>query len=54
MARAAYTFALVRGLNGVIALIQGTEVVVSPAGMGLTLTVGEILDPINDLAERFS
>jgi len=54
MARAAYTFALVRGLNGMISVIQGTEIAVSPAGIGLTLTVGEILDPINDLAERFS
>jgi hypothetical protein len=54
MTRAAYTFAIVRGLNGMISVIQGTEVAVSPAGIGLTLTVGEILDPINDLAERFS
>ena len=54
MARAAYTFAMVRGLNGMISVIQGTEVAVSPAGIGLTLSVGEILDPINDLAERFS
>jgi hypothetical protein len=54
MARAAYTFALVRGLNGMISVIQGTQVAVSPAGIGLTLSVGEILDPINDLAERFS
>lgn len=54
MARAAYTFAIVRGLNGMISMIQGTEIAVSPAGIGLTLSVGEVLDPINDLAERFS
>jgi hypothetical protein len=54
MARAAYTFAIVRGLNGMISVIQGTEIAVSPAGIGLTLSVGEVLDPINDLAERFS
>lgn len=54
MVRAAYTFAIVRGLNGMISMIQGTEVAVSPAGIGLTLSVGEVLDPINDLAERFS
>jgi len=54
MARAAYTFALVKGLNGMISVIQGTEVAVSPAGIGLKLSVGEIVDPINDLAERFS
>jgi len=54
MVRAAYTFAIVRGLNGIISVIQGTEIAVSPAGIGLNLSVGEVLDPINDLAERFS
>lgn len=52
--RALFTFAIIRGLNGVISVIQGTEVALSPAGIGVTLTVGEILDPINDLVERFS
>ncbi len=52
--RAVYTFAMVRGLNGVISVIQGTAVAVSPAGVGVNLAVGEILDPINDLVERFS
>lgn len=54
MVRAAYTFAIVRGLNGMISVIQGTEIAVSPAGVGLNISVGEVLDPINDLAERFS
>ncbi|MFC1883873.1 hypothetical protein ACFL2O_03785 [Thermodesulfobacteriota bacterium] len=52
--RAFYTFAITRGINGIISVIQGTEVALSPAGIGVTLTVGEILDPINDLVERFS
>ena len=54
MTRAAYTFAAVRGINALISMIQGTELAVSPAGVGVSLSVGEILDPINDLAERFS
>ena len=52
--RSAYTYAVVRGINGVISVLQGTDVAVSPAGIGVTLAVGEILDPINDLVERFS
>ena len=52
--RAAYTYAVARGINGVISVIQDTEIAVSPAGIGLTLAVGEILDPVNDLIERFS
>jgi len=52
--RALVTFALARTLNGVISVVQGTEVALQPAGIGLTLTPGEILDPVNDLVERFS
>jgi hypothetical protein len=52
--RALVTFALARTLNGVISVVQGTELALQPAGVGVTLTPGEILDPINDLVERFS
>ncbi len=43
-------YATVRVLNGVISVAQGTQI--SPPGV--TITIGEILDPINDLVERFS
>jgi len=52
--RALVGFALARGLNGVISVAQGTEFSLTPAGMGINLAPGEILDPINDLVERFS
>ena len=52
--RALVTFAVARTLNGVISEAQGTEVAVEPAGIGVILGVGQILDPINDLIERFS
>jgi hypothetical protein len=52
--RAFVTFALARTLNGLISAVQGTELALQPAGVGVTLTPGEILDPINDLVERFS
>lgn len=51
---AAITFAVARSLNAGISIAQGTEVSLSPAGVGTTLSVGEILDPINDMVERFS
>ncbi|QTA80860.1 Uncharacterized protein dnl_31730 [Desulfonema limicola] len=54
MSRALYTYAVARGLNGVISVIQGTNIAVSPAGVGVSLSIGEILDPVNDLVERFS
>ena len=52
--RALITFALARTLNGVISAMQGTELALQPAGVGVTLTPGEVLDPVNDLVERFS
>jgi hypothetical protein len=54
LTRALATWAIARGLNGVISVAQGTEIAIQPVGIGITLTVGEILDPLNDLIERFS
>ena len=46
--------ALARTFNGVISVAQGTEVAIQPVGVGVTLTLGEVLDPLNDLVEQFS
>jgi hypothetical protein len=54
LGRALLAFALARGLNGVISVVQGTQVALQPGGLGLTLSPGEILDPVNDLVEQFS
>lgn len=52
--RSLISYALARTLNGVISVAQGTELAFQPAGVGVVLTAGEILDPLNDLVERFS
>ena len=52
--RALTTFAMARVLNGLVSVVQGTEINVSPAGMGATFAPGQLLDPINDMVERFS
>lgn len=52
--RALATFAVARALNGVISVAQGTELAIQPVGVGVTLGVGQILDPLNDLIESFS
>lgn len=54
MQRALVTFALTRTLNGVISVAQGTELAFEPAGVGVVVSAGEILDPLNDLVEQFS
>ena len=48
--KALYTFAVARGLNAIISVIQNIEITPVVA----TLPLGEILDPLNDLVERFS
>ena len=52
--RALLSFATARALNAVISVAQGTEIALQPAGVGLTLTPGQVLDPVNDVVEQFS
>ena len=52
--RALVSFASARALNAVISLAQGTELAFQPLGMGVTVSAGQILDPVNDLVEQFS
>lgn len=54
LTRALVTFGIARSLNGIISVLQETELALQPAGMGVTLAPGQILDPVNDLIERFS
>jgi len=54
LTRALVTYAVARSLNGVISVIQETEVAIQPAGVGVKLAPGQILDPVNDLIEQFS
>lgn len=52
--RALISFAAARTLNAVISVAQGTEIVTQPFGVGATFSVGQVLDPVNDLVENFS
>lgn len=52
--RALISFATARTLNAVISVIQGTDIAIEPAGVGVKLAPGQALDPINDLVEKFS
>jgi len=52
--RALVSFATARALNGLISVAQGTELSLQPAGVGATFAPGQLLDPVNDLVERFS
>ena len=51
---AALTYATARGLNAIVSMMQSSSV---EAGIGVvsgSVTVGEVLDPLNDMIERFS
>jgi hypothetical protein len=45
-------FASVRGVDAVVSAVAGTELSMTPAGVGMTLAPGELLDPVNDLIEQ--
>lgn len=51
--RAIYAFAIAKGLNAVISVLQSSEISAS-FFVGATIGIGQILDPVNDLVERFS
>ena len=52
--RALVTYAVVRAINAVVSVVQGTELALEPGGLGVILAPGQVFDPVNDLIERFS
>lgn len=48
------SYAAVRGINAVVSVFKESEINVEPAGIGVTIAAGEILDPLDDLTERIS
>jgi hypothetical protein len=51
---AAISYASARGINALVSMLQSSEV---EAGVGIvsgSMTIGEVLDPLNDMIERFS
>ena len=51
---AALTYATARGINALVSMMQSSEI---EAGVGIvsgSMTIGELLDPLNDMIERFS
>lgn len=52
--RSLISFASARAISGVISVVQGTAVSIQPMGIGLNMTIGQVLSPINDLLNAFS
>lgn len=53
LSEAGIAYASARGINALVSMLQSTEIGIS-FGVSGTLSIGEILDPLNDLIERFS
>ncbi|HMN20847.1 MAG TPA: hypothetical protein PKA16_05585 [Ottowia sp.] len=54
LTRALTTYAAARTLGAAVAAVQGTELSLQPAGVGVALAPGQALKPISDLIEQFS
>ena len=46
-------YAAARGINALVSVLQTSTVQIG-VGIGASMTIGELLDPLNDLIERFS
>lgn len=51
---AALAYATIRGVNAVVSVLKESQLELSPAGVGLSIAAGQILDPIDDMTERLS
>jgi hypothetical protein len=54
LVRAGAAFATARTFNAIISVFEESELQLEPGGVGVSLALGEALDPANDLVERFS
>lgn len=52
--KAGASYGVCRVINATVSIIQESSVQLEPAGIGLSLAVGQIVDPINDMVERLS
>jgi len=52
--RALTVFAAARALGAVISVAQGTQVAVTPGGLGVSTAPGQALQPLNQLVDQFA
>lgn len=52
--KAGVAYATCRVINASVSIIKESSVQLEPAGVGVSLAVGQVLDPIDDMTERLS
>lgn len=51
---AGIAYATTRAINASVSVIKESKLQLEPAGVGVSIAVGQIVDPINDMTERLS
>ncbi len=52
--RAGVAYATCRAINASVSIIKESELQLEPAGVGVSLAIGQVLDPLDDMTERLS
>jgi hypothetical protein len=52
--KAGVSYGVSRIINATVSVIQESSIQLEPAGIGMSLAIGQIVDPINDMVERLS
>ncbi|PJA31715.1 MAG: hypothetical protein CO187_07890, partial [Zetaproteobacteria bacterium CG_4_9_14_3_um_filter_53_7] len=51
---ASIAYATARGVNAVVSVVKESHLELAPAGVGISIAAGQVLDPIDDMTERLS
>lgn len=52
--KAGLAYATCRAINASVSIVKDSTLQLEPAGVGVSLAVGQVLDPIDDMTERLS
>jgi len=52
--KAGITYATCRVINASVSVIKNSELQLEPGGIGISLAIGQVLDPVDDMTERLS
>ncbi len=47
-------YAVTRGINAIVSVIKESNLSISPAGLGISIAAGQILDPLDDMTEKLA
>ncbi len=54
MTKAGAAYGVCRAVNACVSVVKDSQIQIEPAGLGVSLAAGQILDPLDDMTERAS